>query len=95
VSGPRPDEDSWVRLASPSERAAPGLTSSRVAVAVLPAAAALIVLRRRARRRAVFNAWRYRTYGEVSVENQRLVDAHDARDAQQDGLAGSDDDGPP
>ena len=92
---PTRDQDNWVRLTSPSERPAPGLTPSRVAVAVLPAAAALIVLRRRARRRAGLSAWRYRTYGEVSVENQRMVDAHDARDPQQDALAGFEDDGPP
>jgi hypothetical protein len=48
-----------------------------VAIAVLPAAAALVVLRRRARRRAVQSAWRYRTHGEVSAENRRMVDAHD------------------
>jgi hypothetical protein len=78
VGGQQRDADGWVRLPAPSESPAPGVTASRVAVAVLPVTAALIVLRRRARRRAVVNAWRYRTHGEVSAENQRLVDAHDA-----------------
>jgi hypothetical protein len=71
----------WVRLDAPPERPAPGVTASRVAVAVLPATAAVIVLRRRARRRAVASAWRARTYGEVSAENRRVVDALDAGDS--------------
>jgi hypothetical protein len=70
--------EDWVRLAAPSERPASGLTPSRFAIAVLPATAAVIVLRRRARRRAGATAWRYRTHGEVSAENQRIVDAHEA-----------------
>jgi hypothetical protein len=91
----RRDEDGWVRLTAPPERPAPGLTPSRITVAVLPAAAAFIVLRRRARRRAVANAWRYRTHGEVSHENQRLVDAHDAVEAAIDARSAFEDDGPP
>lgn len=88
------DNDGWVRLSSPPERPAPGLTPSRIAVAVLPTAAALIVLRRRARRRAVVNAWRYRTHGEVSVESQRLVDAHEAADGAGE-ASFYEDEGPP
>jgi hypothetical protein len=71
---------SRVRLDAPLERPAPGVTASRVAIAMLPAAAAVVVLRRRARRRAGASAWRTRTYGEVSAENQRVVDALDAVD---------------
>jgi hypothetical protein len=83
VSGERTDRPGldWVRLDSPAERPAPGVTASRVAIAMLPATAAVIVLRRRARRRAVASAWRARTYGEVSAENRRVVDALDAVDS--------------
>lgn len=70
----------WVRLDAPAESPG-GLTASRVAIAMLPATAAVIVLRRRARRRASASAWRARTYGEVSAENRRLVDALDAIDS--------------
>lgn len=55
-----------------------GRTPSRVAIAVLPAAAIVVVLRRRARQRARASAWRYRTHGEVAAENQRILDAHGA-----------------
>lgn len=77
------DGRTWARLPPPSERAGqsgpdPGIRPSRIAIAVLPAAAAVAVLRRRARRRAGATAWRYRTHGEVSTENQRLADAHGA-----------------
>jgi hypothetical protein len=84
---PHPDGE-WARLPAPAERPAPGLTPSRFAIAVLPATAAVIVLRRRARRRAGASAWRYRTHGEVSAGNRRIVDAHDAfqaHTAQNDG----------
>jgi hypothetical protein len=77
------EEQDWIRLASPSEPAEPaegGLRPSRFAIAVLPTAAALVVLRRRARRRAIQSAWRQRTHGEVSAENQRMVDAHESED---------------
>jgi hypothetical protein len=74
--------EDWVRLTAPSERPASGLTPSRFAIAVLPATAAVIVMRRRARRRAGASAWRYRTHGEVSAENQRIVDAHEAVEPQ-------------
>lgn len=87
------DDDGWVRLPAP-EQSTSG-TASRLAVAVLPAAAALVVLRRRARRRAVRSAWRYRTHGEVSAENQRLVDAHDAAGSAAEDARAADDDGPP
>jgi hypothetical protein len=80
MAGGGQGEIGWVRLASPAEPANPSLRASQVAVAVLPAAAALVVLRRRARRRAVQSAWRQRTHGEVSAENRRMVDAHDADD---------------
>jgi hypothetical protein len=88
MTEPHDGHDGWVRLASPSESPAPGLTASRVAVAVLPAAAAVIVLRRRARRRARQSAWRYRTQGEISTENQRLVVAHQAAETDPDAPAG-------
>lgn len=55
-----------------------GRTPSRVAIAVLPAAAIVAVLRRRARQRARASAWRHRTHGEVAAENQRILDAHGA-----------------
>ncbi len=74
------DDGAWVRLVPPAEPAAGSLRPSQVAIAVLPAAAALVVLRRRARRRAVQSAWRQRTHGEVSAENQRMVDAHESED---------------
>jgi hypothetical protein len=78
MTGSRDDEGEWVWLASPAGRPTPRRAASRVAIAVLPAAAAVVVMRRRVRRRARASAWRYRTYGEVSAENQRLVDAHTA-----------------
>ena len=70
----------WVRLDPPAESGETGLRASQVAIAVLPAAAALVVLRRRARRRAIRSAWRQRTHGEVSAENRRMVDAHESED---------------
>jgi hypothetical protein len=84
----------WVRLTPPAEPSAGG-PAARFAVAVLPAAAALIVLRRRARRRAGQSAWRYRTHGQVSAENQRIVDAHGAADSADDARSTYGDDGQP
>jgi hypothetical protein len=82
-----------VRLPAPEQ--SPSGAASRLAIAVLPAAAAVVVLRRRARRRAIRSAWRYRTHGEVSAENQRLVDAHEAADSADDARTAFEDDGPP
>lgn len=79
----RREHSDWVRLPSPPESpelSGAGMRASRIAIAVLPTAAALVVLRRRARRRASQVAWRQRTHAEVSAENQRMVDAHESGD---------------
>lgn len=76
----RPDAQDWVRLPAAAE-AGPG--AARLVIAVLPAAAALVVLRRRARRRASQTAWRHRTHGEISAENQRVVVARGEPEAAE------------
>jgi hypothetical protein len=42
----------------------------------MPSMTVLIALRRRARRRASGQAWRYRTHHEASADSARIVSAH-------------------
>jgi hypothetical protein len=51
------------------------LADPRLALVVAPTTI-VIALRRRARRRAGSQAWRYRTHHEASADSARIVSAH-------------------
>jgi hypothetical protein len=49
------------------------LAETRLAIATVPATTLVVALRRRARRRARNQAWRYRTHHEASADSARIV----------------------
>ncbi len=52
------------------------LAETGLALATVPATTLIVALRRRARRRAGNQAWRYRTHHEASADSQRIVSFH-------------------
>jgi len=51
------------------------LTDRHIALVAVPATL-VVVLRRRARRKAGNQAWRYRTHHEASADSARMVSTH-------------------
>jgi hypothetical protein len=49
------------------------LAETSLALATVPAATLVVALRRRARRKASNQAWRYRTHHEASADSARIV----------------------
>lgn len=49
------------------------LAETPLALATVPATTLVVALRRRARRKASNQAWRYRTHHEASADSARLV----------------------
>ncbi len=52
------------------------MAETGLALATVPASTLVVALRRRARRRAGNQAWRYRTHHEASADSQRIVSFH-------------------
>jgi hypothetical protein len=52
------------------------MAETGLALATVPATTLVVALRRRARRRAGNQAWRYRTHHEASADSQRIVSFH-------------------
>ena len=52
------------------------LAETGLALATVPATALVVALRRRARRKASNQAWRYRTHHEASADSARIVSAN-------------------
>src|SRR5438132_223198 len=69
-----------VRMATPLSRvgrfAGSRLAETSLALATIPAATLIVALRRRARRKAGNQAWRYRTHHEASADSARIVSSH-------------------
>lgn len=64
------------------------LAETGLALATVPATTLVVALRRRARRKASSQAWRYRTHHEASADSQRIVSANYREDlVAQAGLA--------
>ncbi|HEX4429706.1 MAG TPA: hypothetical protein VHZ96_10610 [Frankiaceae bacterium] len=58
------------------------LAETNLALATVPATTLVVALRRRARRKASNQAWRYRTHHEASADSARMVSS-----AYQDDLS--------
>ncbi len=52
------------------------LAETGLALATVPATTLVVALRRRARRKASNQAWRYRTHHEASADSARVVSAN-------------------
>jgi hypothetical protein len=52
------------------------LADTGLALATVPAATLVVALRRRARRKASNQAWRYRTHHEASADSARIVSSN-------------------
>ncbi len=52
------------------------LAETGLALATVPATTLVVTLRRRARRKASNQAWRYRTHHEASADSARVVSAN-------------------
>jgi hypothetical protein len=52
------------------------LAETGLALATIPAATLVVARRRRARRQASSQAWRYRTHHEASADSQRIVSSN-------------------
>jgi hypothetical protein len=52
------------------------LAETSLALATVPAATLVVALRRRARRKASNQAWRYRTHHEASADSARIVSSN-------------------